>query len=451
MASRLTIQAVDLGSEEDDDNPLSIAIDMGNVRLVERCLKDGWPLHLENKMGYSPLQQSASDGNMEIVVFLLRRGADPNAKNKWGITGLHRAAHNGHSDVVMLLLESGADVKSVNDGGNSALHWAAYFGHYQVCTMLLSEGADSLLKNKKGITPLEHAKGRKKLKCERILRSYAEGRMKPRKKISRKPAPKQQMEPVTDADLIEEVKEGEAGVQEEQPVTETTETAVEPPTYTEVVDMTVQPSGEFPETAEEEGKVVVKEDDEQEEVVVPDETKITITEASPPTVDLDITVVEAPFEATEEERLYKKLEIGDIGEKPEPLDMGELEDEPSQTLLPLRRKRQTSNQLGSNAFNTPRMTPRMKMFTPMQGATPAGDISRAESMMSVGSDRTVAYRNVDHKGDKLYSKTEIKKQYRGDYQTMVLELTALKAENMQLVKEGDVLTSEIQRYILFLN
>ena len=433
MASRLTIQAVDLGSEEEDDNPLSVAIDLGNVRMVERCLKDGWPLHLENKMGYSPLQQAASDGNMEIVVFLLRRGADPNAKNKWGLSALHRAAHNGHSDVVMLLLESGGDVSSVNDAGNSALHWAGYFGHYQVCTMLLSEGADPLLKNSKGITSLEHAKSRKKLKCERILRSYAEGRMKPRKKICKK-APKKQMEPVTDADMVQIEKDEE---ELPAPVEE-----AEPPTYTEVVDLTVQPSGEFPE-AKEEDKVEGKED--EEEVVVPDETKITVTEASPTTIEEPgVTIVEAPFESSDVETLYKKMEIGDIGEKPEPLDMGELEDEPSQTLLPLRRKRQTST-LNSNNFVTPRMTPRMKMFTPMQGGTPA-DLSRAGSMMSVASDRTVAYRNVDHKGDKLYSKTEIQKQYKGDYQGMVLELTALKAENMQLVREGEVLTSEIQRF-----
>ena len=452
MASRLTIQPVDLGAEDDDDNPLSIAIEMGNLRIVERCLKDGWPLHLENKMGYNPLQQAASDGNMEIVSFLVRRGADPNARNKWGLNALHRAAHNGHSDVVMFLLENGGDVGSVNDGGNSALHWAAYFGHYQVCTMLLTEGSDPLLKNKKGITPLEHAKSRKKLKCERILRSYAEGKMKPRRKISRKPkTPKVVMKPVTDEDLGTQPAEEPA---QEKPLP--TPMTYSEPTYTEVIDLTVQATGEFPEgTTDEakpdEGVETAEGEGKEEEVVVADETKVVVTEASPEAskdvgeqAGEGVTVVEAPFVQTEEEKLYQKLDIGDIGEKPEPLDMEELAEEPSQTLLPLRAKKQPRQ-----FANTPRLTPRMKMFTPMKGGTPA-DLSRAASGMSIASaasDRTIAYRNVDHKGDKLYSKAEITKQYKGDYQTMVLELTALKAENMQLVKEGEVLTSEIQRWV----
>ena len=448
MASRLTIQAVDLGAEDDDDNPLSVAIEMGNLRIVERCLKDGWPLHLENKMGYNPLQQAASDGNMEIVSFLVRRGADPNAQNKWGLNALHRAAHNGFSDVVMFLLENNGDVTSVNDGGNSALHWAAYFGHYQVCTMLLTEGSDPLLKNKKGITPLEHAKSRKKLKCERILRSYAEGKMKPRKKISKKVKSKA-MKPLTDADLA--IPAPEEPAQEGKPLP--TPMTYSEPTYTEVIDLTVQASGEFPEVAVE-GTCeagVGDGDVQEEEVVMTDETKITVTGGTPEATqdaggqtEGGATIVVAPFEQTEEEQTYKKLDIGDIGEKPDPLDMEELAEEPSQTLLPLRLKKQPHH-----FNNTPRLTPRMKMFTPMKGGTPA-DLSRAGSGMSiasVASDRTVAYRNVDHKGDKLYSKHEITRQYKGDYQTMVLELTALKAENMQLVKEGEVLANEIQRWV----
>ena len=456
MASRLTIQPVDLGAEDDDDNPLSIAIEMGNLRIVERCLKDGWPLHLENKMGYNPLQQAASDGNMEIVSFLVRRGADPNARNKWGLNALHRAAHNGHSDVVMFLLENGGDVGSVNDGGNSALHWAAYFGHYQVCTMLLTEGSDPLLKNKKGITPLEHSKSRKKLKCERILRSYAEGKMKPRKKISKKPKTAA-MKPVTDEDLA-----GAPTVESAPQKPLPTPMTYSEVTYTEVIDLTTQPSGEQPEATTEEAKVdekgeekeeaapAAEGEEQEEEVVMADETKVIVTEASPEATkdageqtEEGVTVIEAPFEPTAEEETYKKLDIGDIGDKPEPLDMEELAEEPSQTLLPLRTKKQPHH------FGTPRLTPRMKMFTPMKGGTPA-DLSRAGSgmsMASAASDRTVAYRNVDHKGDKLYSKAEIKKQYKGDYQTMVLELTALKAENLQLVKEGEVLTSEIQRLV----
>jgi len=316
--------------------------------------------------------------------------------------------------------------------------------------MLLTEGADPLLKNKKGITPLEHSKGRKKLKCERILRSYAEGKMKPRRKISKKQktAMKHAMKPVTDEDLAPPAPAEEPAQEKPLP----TPMTYSEPTYTEVIDLTVEPTGEVPEGAVgAEVKEGAAEGEEQtEEVVVADETKVVVTEASPEATkeagdqtDFDVTEVVAPFEPTAEEKVYQKLDIGDIGDKPEPLDMEELAEEPSQTLLPLRRKKQAP----SHFSNTPRLTPRMKMFTPMKGGTPA-DLSRAASGMSiasVASDRTVAYRNVDHKGDKLYSKAEITKQYKGDYQTMVLELTALKAENMQLVKEGEVLTNEIQR------
>lgn len=441
MASRQTIQVVDLG--DDDENPLSVAIEMGNLSIVERCLKDGWPLTSENKMGYTPLQQAASDGQVEISNFLLRKGADPNAKNKWGLTALHRAAHNGHSDLVMLLLENGADVELANDGGNSALHWAAYFGHYQVCTMLLTEGADPLFKNTKGITPLEHAKSRKKLKCERILRSYAEGKMKPRKRISKvkKAAPKQVIEQITDEDL--------AQVESKATIITAYYSETDEPTFTEVIDLQAPPA----ETVEESAP---GEEAEEEADVVP--VAVVVTEGSPEDVEEKAEAVEgqedvgcgtdevvAPWEDTEEAPpAVPKMDVGDIGAPPDPLDLEELKEEPAMsTLLPLRSKRM--NHLNTHKA-TPRMTPNLR-FTPAGTPGPPGTagMSRTNSNMSMNSEKTVVYRNIDNTGNRLYTKGEVSKKYKDDHTNLCLEMTALKAENLQLIKEGDVLTSEIQR------
>lgn len=443
MASRqTTIHVVDLDPQGDEDeNPLSVAIEMGNLSIVERCLKDGWPLTSENKMGYTPLQQAASDGHVEISNFLLRKGADPNAKNKWGLTALHRAAHNGHSDLVMLLLENGADVELANDGGNSALHWAAYFGHYQVCTMLLTEGADPLFKNTKGITPLEHTKSRKKLKCERILRSYAEGKMKPRKRISKKkPAVPAAIQPITDADL------GPTDTAEpESKATIITAYYTEEPTFTEVIDLQAPPPA--PEGEEEK-------QEEKEEESTPDVVAVVVTEGTPEAaeektgegqeeVGCGTDEVVAPWEDTEEAPpAIPKLDLGDIGAPPDPLDLEELKEEPAMSgLLPLRSKRM--NHLSTNKA-TPRMTPQMR-FTPAGTPGPSAGITRTNSAISMNSEKTVVYRNVDTGGNRLYTKGEVSKKYKDDHTNLCLEMTALKAENLQLIKEGDVLTQEIQR------
>ena len=142
------------------------------------------------------------------------------------------------------------------------------------------------------------------------------------------------------------------------------------PTYTEVIDLTtVQPSGEFPEPGDTGEKEVgeggekdqVGVEGEEEVVMVDETTKVIVHEptgkeaatkdAGDQTTDTAI-VVDAPFEG-EDVEVYRKLDIGDIGERPEPLDLGELAEEPSSTLLPMRSKRHT---------NTFQLTPRVRIL-----------------------------------------------------------------------------------------
>jgi ankyrin repeat protein len=60
---------------------------------------------------------------------------------------------------VKLTLELGNDWNAVNDAGDAALHGAANAGYPSIIQFLAERGANLNVRNKKGQTPLDLAKG----------------------------------------------------------------------------------------------------------------------------------------------------------------------------------------------------------------------------------------------------------------------------------------------------
>ena len=135
-------------------NPLYLAAEAGNVRLVRKLVQEGMDVNMTTKTtGGSALFVAALKGNLPIVQCLLQHGADKNKADSKGQTPLSAAADKGHLAVVQYLLEQGADVENV-DLANGPLFAAARSGRLDLLQCLLKHGADKDKANNNGCTPL---------------------------------------------------------------------------------------------------------------------------------------------------------------------------------------------------------------------------------------------------------------------------------------------------------
>lgn len=92
----------------------------------------------------TPLHIACQGGNVGIVDTLLHHGASVHAVDREGSTALHGAAGGGHNDALASLLDAGGDtlLEEKNKRGNRALHAAAASGHIECVRMLLETAAE---------------------------------------------------------------------------------------------------------------------------------------------------------------------------------------------------------------------------------------------------------------------------------------------------------------------
>jgi ankyrin repeat protein len=126
--------------------------------------------------GATPLYRAVRSIDLQTVRALLDHGANPSMPVKDGSTPLMAAAGLGAPraddeevteagdradpvDVIALLVEKGADVHAANNVGNTALHYAVQRGSAPVIQALVSRGGKLDVKNKRGQTPADLARG----------------------------------------------------------------------------------------------------------------------------------------------------------------------------------------------------------------------------------------------------------------------------------------------------
>ena len=125
--------------------------------------------------GATPLLRASKAGdNPEVMRMLLENGALVDLPNVDGITPLMAAAGMGHVTnatrgrfnteqdslaAIPLLLKAGANVNARATDGQTALHSAAQKGWNKVIAVLAESGADLTVKDNRGYTALDHAKG----------------------------------------------------------------------------------------------------------------------------------------------------------------------------------------------------------------------------------------------------------------------------------------------------
>jgi ankyrin repeat protein len=121
------------------------AIRLGDLREVQRLVKEGADVNSKDIYGGTPLMIAAGTGNLEIVRLLLDNGADINAtRDGSDATALMNAVKGSNVEVVKLLIEKGADVNTVVEMGDenmTAMDFAAISGNVEILKMLIEKDA----------------------------------------------------------------------------------------------------------------------------------------------------------------------------------------------------------------------------------------------------------------------------------------------------------------------
>ena len=142
------------------------AAGLGDMKAVQRYLKEGLDPNVKSRLGSTPLIAAAAGGQLEIVKLLLEKGGDLNiqAQEKHSMrhrksprviqypgTPLMQAARNGHTKVVLLLLDKGANLETKDEKyRRTALLWAVAANRRATAQALLDKGADPGAKDNQG-------------------------------------------------------------------------------------------------------------------------------------------------------------------------------------------------------------------------------------------------------------------------------------------------------------
>ncbi len=122
--------------------------------------------------GESPLMMAALKGRLELARRLIARKAEV---NKTGWTPLHYAATYAGAEspaIVRLLLEHHAYIDAESPNGTTPLMMAAHYGSTGVVKLLLEEGADPLLRNQKGLSAIDFARGANRAESAEIIAAF---------------------------------------------------------------------------------------------------------------------------------------------------------------------------------------------------------------------------------------------------------------------------------------
>jgi len=146
--------------------PLHVAAFASHDDTVTALVRAGAGPNLLDHERYDIITIAAVADDPEMVRLAIELGGDPgNITSMYDGTALIAAAHLGHVEVVRVLIEAGAPLDHVNNLGWTALMEAVVLGdgkdrHIETVRALVEGGADRAIADRRGLTPLDHARQR---------------------------------------------------------------------------------------------------------------------------------------------------------------------------------------------------------------------------------------------------------------------------------------------------
>ena len=152
--------------------PLMIAVDNGNLKMVETILGLGATVDVATEQGFTALHLAASLGHTAICSTLIDAGAAMDAKAEHGVTPLLTAAQNGHVETIRAFIAAGVDVDECAEHGISSLHLASSAGDVHAIAALCEAGAAVNATTASHVTALEFAAANGNVDAAQILCSH---------------------------------------------------------------------------------------------------------------------------------------------------------------------------------------------------------------------------------------------------------------------------------------
>ncbi len=144
--------------------PVHVAAFQSHDDAVTALAEAGADLNALENARYDILTIAAVAGDVDLVKRAIALGGNPgNVTSRYDGTALIAAAHLGHDAVVRALIDAGAPLDHVNNLGWTALIEAVILGdggprHVRAVDALVRAGADVAISDRRGITPLSHAR-----------------------------------------------------------------------------------------------------------------------------------------------------------------------------------------------------------------------------------------------------------------------------------------------------
>lgn len=173
---------------ERGETPLSLAVSIGNIDMINLLLENGAEINLSQKdnLSYTPLINAIRNikgKNLEVIKLLIEAGADLEKGDSRGGTPLLHSCIGAHKEVLEYLISKGANVNSVDNDGQTPLHYLCKFAlewgggrittiingieevvennrideHFDIFKILISNGADVNKITNYGFAPLHLA------------------------------------------------------------------------------------------------------------------------------------------------------------------------------------------------------------------------------------------------------------------------------------------------------
>jgi len=155
--------------------PVMVATHARNAEMVYLLIQNGADINIQDNMKDNPFLYAGAEGLLDILKLTIDAKPDTKLTNRFGGTALIPAADRGHVKIVKeIITKTDVDINHVNNLGWTALLEAIILGeggssHTEIVQLLVEAGADVNITDKNGVTPLMHARQRGYLEIINIL------------------------------------------------------------------------------------------------------------------------------------------------------------------------------------------------------------------------------------------------------------------------------------------